>query len=462
MYLVIPALVSILTFGKAQLAMGGLPIGYDVSTAYLSSLYYQAPTFMEGLKGFNLLYWVWGLIQQTGIDPILLLKISGVVIPTLLVLGFAALLRQLFPRHPRLVALTSTLLIFQIPFLRFSWDLYRNSFSLALALFGVTLLLGAKRHVFNIVAGLACCLVAIFSHQIVAMALAIFAILSLTAYIVKTLALKWQWLILVAIIPIVFVLISPYVQVNEITLRAAETAPPRLARELLWFLFASLAPFVGLGMWHKRHPLLASFTVVLLAISLSPFFSRSHPFYLWDRWMYFLIVPFSIYAAIGLKATYELLKKTWPKAGLVPVGIIAILMSLPGLHFLRSDTPTPRPFPLSNENLFGHTPSQFLWNSIGFEQLADLKKAADLIVADEDGLTVIYASPQYLGLIRYFIPENLQHMVVIADQSTTAPYTAPRNRYYIYGVNYGQFAPGTLLPGSPVMQPAQLYDASRL
>ena len=127
---------------------------------------------------------------------------------------------------------------------------------------------------------------------------------------------------------------------------------------------------------------------------------------------------------------------------------------------LAADKPLPPAFAGSNAPVFSHMNQQFLWNSIGYEQAADLEAAARVLAAAHDGTSPIYASPQYVGLARYFLPAQLLPFLQFADYAGKDP-GRPTEKYYVYGINYGNLVTGTVLPGSPAMQPVQSVDVSR-
>jgi hypothetical protein len=469
MLLVLPALIAASVFSQAQLAMGGLPIGYDVSTSYLFVLQQNPPQFFNAITNFNLLYWILGLFSDANIDSILLLKITGVILPILLIASFTFLLAQVFPGKSKLTLLGSLLFLFQLATLRFSWDLYRNTLGLIFALtaIGLALLLVRKAKDLKLVANIGLLTLILIlsiltfgSHQMVAFALLLFAILALIVYLLQQILPKLTWLIRF-IAPILFLVLAPSISTETYKLVVSDQVSNSTAHELFLLLYASLIPLALVGVWKLRSNLLASMTTVLLVMSLSPMLG-SREIYLWDRWMYFLVVPFTIYATAGLAWLYTTFYQNLGRyVAVATTACLFIAVSAVGFRFLRSAESLKSPFTQESPNLFSYTPQQFLWNSIGFESYSDLERATEVVVQNHDGKSLIYASPQYVGFTSYFFPETLKPFLITSENTDQTAYTPPAKRYYVFGVNYGRFAITEVLEGSPRMQPVQLFDASR-
>lgn len=466
------ALLSLLciaaVFLKAQLAMGGLPIGFDVTTSYLSLLTTEPDIrFQDAIKSYDLLYWLWLKSQHIyHVDPLLFLKIQGVIIPTLLAVSFLFCISRIIPRDIRVWAapLGTILFSFQISTLTLTWHFYRNCFALSFALFGIGLLLSLptlrnrSKKVAALVVALFCFAIVFASHQIVSFLVVLGVAIALLSVLVKRFLPGFQKY-LPLVFPAFFICSSPFVSVHGFTLRSIQTVSNSLSGELFWLLSASIFPLAVLGWFRYRSTTLRTLTVCLMAIGLSPLFLGDNPFFLWDRWMYFLCVPFSIYAIFGLTWIVERRHPAYLGFALV----CYVLAIVPGLNLLRSAQPRPEPYPKSTGEVFAYVPKQYLWNSIGFEKRQDLENAASVLVRNYDGTSPIYMSHQYDGFGHYFLPESLWPYIRVNFTGHIQPeWSAPEPRYYIFGVNYAHFAEGPILPGSPAMQPVRLYQRSLL
>jgi len=255
-----------------------------------------------------------------------------------------------------------------------------------------------------------------------------------------------------------YILGSPHVSIHGLALRVAQPfTNTGLVTDLFWMLYVPVLPLAILGLRKLSHPVFITLTAILLLHSFSPILTPNLPFFLWDRWMYFLAVPFGLLAGAGLVELSELpgLKK-WKYA---LVGMCTFFASTSGIHFLMpklhliAATPTPQP------ELVDYFPPTFQWNAIGHEKSSDLVQAAQALHDNYDGITAIYTSAPYEGFVWYYLP-TLAPSITIAD--TPDPlWSAPAKRYYLYGIDYAEIAEGTQLPGSPINEPVRLYDSTR-
>jgi len=447
----------------SQYAMGKLPIGFDVSTAYLQNLALpNASSPAELIKNFNTLYLILDRVQAwSHLDALLLLKITGIIIPLFLGGAFAILLYQLVRPAWWVYGLCLVMIFFQPAFLRFSWDLYRNSFALGCALITVNCLITFRRRprFWPVILGLLTLGLALISHQMVAfccvLGIVLYALYLLSRRISQSTTASFFYIFIVVV---GYLVVSSSIHFLNFDLRTTVVFPEvGLVTDLFWLLYVPIIPFVLYGLKRFHHPVFIAFTLILLFQAFSPLLTPSHPFFLWDRWMYFLIIPFGILAAAGFKEISLLGLKKWQTVGLLC--LCTLLSMINGIRFLvpswQIQTATPQP----QDNLFSYFPPTFQWDAIGKENAANVQQAANVLLADYDGTSPIYTSTQYEGFIWYYLP-TLAPRIEVRDDTNNDPWSAPTTRYYLFGIDYAELAEGNILPGSPTNQPVQLYDAN--
>jgi hypothetical protein len=442
--------------------MGTLPIGYDVTTSYLSVLARpEGPTTLEMLRNFNLLYVLLKGIQNlTHLDSLLLLKIAGVVIPTWFSACFAFFAYRVLRPSWWVLALGIVFFTLQPATLRFDWDLYRNTLGLSFALLSGAFFIGFyhKRGLGSLLCGIIALVIAIFSHQMVAYALAVAVSVSIIYILAKPyLTSRWFWLLFCIVVCILYVVISPSIHAASFSLRTSEVASRTLVRSLFWLLYASVLPLALLGLKRYRHPLLFIGCGILFIHSFSPFLFPGHPFFLWDRWMYFLTIPLGLLGLAGLMELSALAGLSQASRYALTV-VCAAFSVLPGIRLLMPSYKIPTGTVNPPQELFSYMPPTFLWNSIGYEQVGDLRQAADVARRYTDESTPIFTSDPYSGLIWYVMPDLAPHITVVPPADP--PWSPQEDRYLIYGINYARLAEGSTLPESNPHQPVRLFDAS--
>ena len=111
----------------AEYRIGTLPLGFDSSYAYVVQYLGKEMGFVEAVSNFNLLYFVFSLMENLGgVDAFLAIKIVGTTLFFLVSLLFGMLLQRVLKLSPWLSGLGVILFGLQLSTLRLSWDLHRN------------------------------------------------------------------------------------------------------------------------------------------------------------------------------------------------------------------------------------------------------------------------------------------------------------------------------------------------
>ena len=449
-----------LIFIAAQHAMGGLPIGFDVTTSYLAQLTQpQTDSFFDYIRTFNFLYFlIRGVKSLFNVDALVLLKVLGALIPTFFSASFALLAHKLLKPKWWILGVGIILFTLQPATLRFSWDLYRNTFALSWAMIALWLYLNfrEKRSVVALLGCAVSIILAMISHQMVAY-MVVLSIILCALYFLSTKYIKAPWFpwVFGIILLGVYLPLCIHIHAGNFYLRVPSHQNPQLATSLFWLLFTPIIPLVILGLKRFHKPLFILITLILFAHALSPVFLPNNPFFLWDRWMYFLTVPFSLLGIAGLIELSELngIKRLQQILLVVLCSIFGIFA---GIRFLLPKSTFPLGSAGPPPEIVNFMPPTFLWDAIGREQASDVAEAAHILRNNYNGSTSIYTSDQYLGLIWYYLPDIASKITV--QPAMVPAWSAPEAHYLLFGINYARLAPGEPLPGSNQHQPVQRYD----
>lgn len=324
-----------------EFMVGKYPIGNDTITFYAP---YIAKFRFDLL---NMFYWghltSWLFLKFnyviSGGNPFLTLKIVGPELYGFLIISFYEFLTSLKWSRKKSF-LISVMLLLQVPTLRLSWDLFHNVAGLSFMFFALSGLSNISRSkenekrfytkfaIFSVLTAL--------THQMTAFLLfSIAALLMMESLVKKTFDLRMKGLInslMPAFLTFVLILVLPkfipnnanpfqisYVEpmmeqagttffVNYLDFMSYSDILNRVS--LTFFVaYAPLIPLMIIGYKHEElPPLLKYYLVVIFICTFSPLATGVSLFH-WDRWMWFLVFPFCIYAFRGISFINQRISK---------------------------------------------------------------------------------------------------------------------------------------------------------
>ena len=314
-----------------EFIVGKYPIGNDTITFYAP---YLAKFRFDLLNMFywgHLISWLFLKFNYiiAGSNPYLALKIVGPELYGFLIVSFYNFLLSLKLSNKRSF-LVSLILLAQVPALRLSWDLFHNVLGLSFMFFALSELSKISRSkeaskrtylwfaVFSILTAL--------THQLTTFILFSVTFLLVLAKLFKDSSISVKKLV-ISLAPVSFIIaltiiLPKYVYNNanpfqisykELMMEQAGTQffvsyldfmsySELLGRISLTFVvaYAPLIPLMVIG--YKREklsPLFQYYIVIILLCTFSPLATGISLFH-WDRWMWLLIFPFSVYGQKGI------------------------------------------------------------------------------------------------------------------------------------------------------------------
>lgn len=442
--------------------IGALPTGFDSSNSYLVFLTSDHLSLGQALKSFNLLYYI---LQEVHLllhsNALITIKLVGVIVYVLMCLSFALVIRSITKVPPYLLAIGTLVFGLELSTLRLSWDLFRNELGLAFLLlaFWQWYTYKKKGSLLNFILAIFSAALVLASHQIVAIFMLILILLYLLSSLEKRLTISK--LSAPIILPIIFLVLWPllaqHISYHGITLWASLLSPNATANpinpfSLFWLLFSPpLLLLALLGYVRHPSPALLLTTLLLLVQALSPFFFHTAGFYLWDRWMYFLVLPFSILAVQGMQTLGNWLHKHLTVPPLVTWLVCAVILIAPSFKFFW---PTTTLFPAnSTQEIANYFPPNLMWNAIGTHSVDSIISSAKILRTYYVGSVPIYVDWRYGGIARFYLPDMMPHIIFTHEGFN------PGTHYYIFGVNYSDLPTGTQLEGTTIDCPVYVYPS---
>lgn len=379
-HLVVPFLIGLMLRAIPNL-ITPYPIGYDtVRDAWIIS---DLPRYLSDpniLWQTPLLYLLFGAVQQIlPIDAFMVFRLLQPVLYGFLIAAFYYFVQRITTWSWRWVLLASVLFAVQTPTLRLSWDLHRNTLSLALLCFMLGVFHTRPRRPY-VLAALA--LLVVFSHQMTAVILftivlgiSIRRILQRDYDQVKQLLIPTLPALLlflgvglhfagvfvfdsvtpVDVSPLVIIVPEssnasfPFLNYlagdyyvnyqNSYLLLLADVASLYLASFIL------VLPLLRLGIRQAATPSLVIWTSFCSAAAFFPLLLPWSALLLWDRWMQLLVVPYTLYAVYGLRTLKQPCHRLPVRKGLAV--FCALLVGF-GILYVAS----PSTFPISTPTVF--------------------------------------------------------------------------------------------------------------
>lgn len=307
-----------------EMRIGQYPIGFDTINSY-SLVYFNDTSLFQSVQGSVLVQWIMHyFLQDSPIETIWLsIKMWGI----LLYGGLTASLFCYFYFGQKLSKIQSLIITFifglSLASLRMSMELFRNEAGLIFMFLSLMALenISAKLNLKNLL--LFCLwsilLVVIFSlHQLAFILTIIILVSKIVNYLfgVKNKPINYLvFLIFFALLAMAGEIFSETVVMNfgvwrnysisDITGSTPYPIESGIVTNFYLFLYSGLIFFSTVGLMVKRSSYLSITLIILSILSLSPAIFYGYGFYLWDRWMYFLIIPFAYYAYFGLEYLVE-------------------------------------------------------------------------------------------------------------------------------------------------------------
>jgi hypothetical protein len=390
--------------------VGKYPIGNDTITFYAP---YIARFRFDLLNMFfwgHLTSWLFLKFNYliSGDNPLLTLKIVGPELYGFLVISFYVFLTSLKWSRQKSF-LISLMLLVQIPALRLSWDLFHNVVGLSFMFFALSELSRISRSKgdekqFYVKLAILSVLTALTHQMTTFLLFSIAALLVIESLIKKTFDLRMKGLInslVPAFLTFFLTLILPkFIPNNNNPFQISYVEPMMeqagttffvnyldfmsysdlLSRISLTFVvaYAPLIPLMIIGYKHEElPPLLKYYVIVILICTFSPLVTGVSLFH-WDRWMWFLVFPFCIYAFRGISFLDQRISKLKSRALIKKSTRIVFIASLAFLFLFLSFEYVTRP--LSDPFVFyngfpskWYLPETMQKTVIPFESIPDLE-----------------------------------------------------------------------------------------
>ncbi|MBM2820615.1 MAG: hypothetical protein HW405_375 [Candidatus Berkelbacteria bacterium] len=420
-----------------ELKAGAWPIGYDTSNTYSAELASYSGSLVNWITTANILYFIFLPFKLLGMSPDLIMKVLGPIIYGFLNVCFYIFARRFLKFSNIKSFFLGILVLLQLASLRLSWDLFRNELSLSfmfLALPYVEKISKTKNLIiFTILVGLV-----VLSNQLVTVLLFVI----LFAFWVWFLAKKeWENLvglsIPITIMAILFTIVissSGQILYNSHVFftseknyfwryfyRYDEVMPYWLLKQnilsLFSLLYLYLVPTAILGLILLRKNIaLWAMTIWLLFGTFSSLILVGKGLFVWERWLFMLVFPLSIYSVEGLYWLAKLVGspqkwvKKYPQLSLV-LSVFTCLAILT-FFFIRSwpfltDTYARSKPPLANDELNSYFPRTMVHNSIGLENMATTLDCVNWLNQHAPSGSVVLVDNRYRGLmITHFDIDN--------------------------------------------------------
>lgn len=452
--LVLSGIILLLMFLRTipEFQIGTMPVGFDSSTSYIEAFYSPATGIIDAIKNFNILYYIFWCADYFGIDAFIAIKTIGVILFGLLNLSLYLFLRTVTKFKQQYALVGMLIFAFQLATLRISWDLFRNELGIIFALLSMWQFIKYRdrKNYLNIIASLTFGILTVGTHQMVGLLYLLLLLIIFLYHLVQKFSSKTIAQIIVFVCAIIWIIVAKYISFGNYSLWAIyENIDTRLTLNLFSMLYLPILPLVIIGLIVKIDKFILNiFTFVILAQSTIIFVLSDQGFYLWDRWMYFLVVPFTIYSVYALEYVCTLIAKHIPKLKHMH-GLIALIIALPlilsSMKFLQADKGLN--FYALEPEIGSYLPKSIVWNSLGQPNMDEIIQSVNCLRENYDGKSTIYTNRKYIGVIYYYLPELVDNFKFVSK------YTTPRGYYYVFGEHTDIANPGKIINGSSKAHP---------
>lgn len=445
-----------------EVIIGTYPAGYD--TSYYAALLVSNGRGVE-LINSPLFYLPFIFVGRTlNADPFLAVKVLSVVLYGALGVSVYIFARRALNWKISWSLFTALLFSLQIVTLRISWDLLKNEFGLVLLLLTLTYLAREKRveKPLALITLFLLFLANLLTHLLTfALLTAVVIYLAITQFAqrkpktgVKLLGCLLPALIIFIIAfssPVVILQerqnithISPFTveRVNKLIFNYMEEGSPWFSNQnylvfasevlqLFLFLYIPILPLVIFGVW--RNDVLTPITLICLVGSFSCLVYPYGALPLAQRWMYMLVLPFSLYAANCVRKIVKRVKissRALKWLVLAPYLILAV-------NYLVGVVPI-----TANPAIIKHIPPKMTHSSL---DIGDIQGAIDVLTWANKNLTentAIVIEQRFFGWSLIFLDKEQTVVVYPANlEPDTAINYAKGNFNYVYFIWYeGQYA----------------------
>lgn len=421
-----------------EIKAGIWPIGYDTFNTYAAELASYHGPLLNWFKTANILYFLFLPFKALGLAPDLIVKIFGPLLYGALAISFYFFVRKFIKFSPLLSFLTCLLFILQLATLRLSWDLYRNELGL-IFLFLALIQLSKLKNLKNLIYFLIFSILVVLSHQLVSVLLCLVLLVYLTANIIKrNFQIAWRLGFVLIIDTILFfmviqssgqVLYDPNVIFTSekhyfwrYFYKYDEVMPYGYLASLVWYLFylcyGLLLPLIILGVWQlRKNIVLTTITIWLLAGTFSSLIFAGQGLMVWERWLFMLVFPFTIYAVAGILAIgkkiqslklkiFKIKKINYTLTAVFWLALFSFL-SWQIYPFLTADYKDAKP-PLANDELNSYFPRTMVHNSVGLWEISNVLDVADWLNKNAPSGSLIIVDNRYRGpmLTRFDIDDR--------------------------------------------------------
>ena len=336
-------------------SIGQYPTGFDTINAY--PLYFTSKiTFLDSIRHFDLFHFlVYSVNDKFSIGSIwTTLKVWGVVLYGGLVASFFAYLvyGQRLKKGQALVI--SMIFGLSLSTLRISMELFRNELGLILMFIGLifweNITLKIKPgNIFNLFLFIIFGLLVYGAHELTTILLFLVIGSKITAYSLSRRNFYWQavvfllFFLILILTPIIIediAWLKMKLWTNFLITNTTQTihfsAVPNLVAGFFLFLYGALLPWAILGLIIKRINYFAILLLLLTYISISPIIYSGYGFYIWDRWMYLIIIPLSYLSYFGLEYISLKSEQLWKASGSILLSVCLVFILWKPIAFLCS------------------------------------------------------------------------------------------------------------------------------
>lgn len=443
-----------------QSLMGSIPIGTDSSNTYISAYLNYQGSLLSSLKSFDLMYWIFSVERHFGVDAMAGIRITGIILLPLLGLAFGLVLKDKLKFPSWLAALGSLAYGLQISTMRISWDLYRNELSLILALLAIWftsfVVKENKYRVLWAVLAVTFGAVAILTHQIAGLLFLAYLVISIVLWAMQKVIKSQLALITIAILVAVgWVYVSQYLSRSGMSLWIPNdhlNTNGMVQRHLLITVYSVTLIALALGgLFVKRLYSLYALTLIIIVYVYSPVIFATNMVTLWDRWLYFLGLPLTLFAMLSIQTIIEY--KLFAKISILFKTIIAAALILtftyPIFNFLNIDKSVIPEY--YSQELSGFIPSNMVWNAIGRPYDKDMKDSAQALRNNYVPGTTIYTEWREKGLGDYYLRDFGGALVSVENG------TKPQKPYFVWCFNYNNLPIDYMYDGASEVCPVFSY-----
>lgn len=450
-YVVLGVLVLILFIFRfyPEHVIGKLPIGFDVTTAYINTMTqiqngtanYLSPVFILNsilsAKTF-LTYSVFQIILPIfGGNIFLTLKFCGVALYIFLGLAFFYMFRKLTGRDAKESFFATLLFSTCLATLNLSWCLFRNELGLIFFFLMVACItdLTRKFNIISLILSIFYLFLVYITHELVFLLAIIVILIFIVNWIlgkIKNIYLNNITMLVVCI----FIFLSPLVfslNVRGLDLFIVPEDSAMAARDtMIYFalLFTTLSFFAVIGLIYdlvkdvKYAKLLLIWFLFSVFIAVEPTLYKTQSLFLWDRWVLLMGIPIVILAYDGIKAIAE--SKYLKALGRdVIILLLIVFVNYSSFSFAFSkhgiDTDIPPDVAM---------PTTLIWNSVGQMKKENFDQAINYL-SKIDSPYVLISDWRYGGLLTLG-SEQLDNAKITYTTGPKSAESIVRNLYDVY------------------------------